>query len=574
MAKNQVMADMAVRISTQTAELKKGLKQASGQVQSFTNRAKKASKEFSAGFKGAFSSVAGTANPALGGMINMLGGAKGAMTALTKGTSLLRIGLASTGIGLIVIALGSLVTWLNTTKEGMLVMSRATEVVGAVIGVVIDTVAALGGAVMKVIAGDFKGAWEQASGAIDGVGGKMVEVGKKADGIAKDEDANTKKEIKNKKAIAALLVKNGELRIKARDTDKFTADQRVGFAAEELKNLREINAMKMESLNDEVDILERRQDLGNNTLEDDQELADLQVARAAAQKGMLGQEKELMMLGQDVRRQRAATLKSELAIVEAKKAQNKELSDSLEMTGKNVGGTDIGDGGVKKNQEENDAKAESDLAAMNEFVTKNKEKLAIIAEDQLAHDELMVSQAQMVAGIVSSHFSEMGKSIVGSWGLASSGFEGFIGQMASTAIKIASMALSNSLANAIQGATQSGTATGPAAIFTTPGFIATAVAGVMGAFAAIPKFAMGGVVGRNGRASTNNQFSLATVGERGRETVALPRGSRVISHADSMRAISQGNTKKLNIAVQDIIIEGEDLRVVLGEADRIHSNSF
>ena len=55
--------------------------------------------------------------------------------------------------------------------------------------------------------------------------------------------------------------------------------------------------------------------------------------------------------------------------------------------------------------------------------------------------------------------------------------------------------LAQSISQSIAGATASGTATGPGAIFATPAFISTAVSGVIAAFAAIPKFETGGMVG-------------------------------------------------------------------------------
>lgn len=87
----------------------------------------------------------------------------------------------------------------------------------------------------------------------------------------------------------------------------------------------------------------------------------------------------------------------------------------------------------------------------------------------------------------------LGLSIVESLGLADDGFEGFLGKMLETATTLISMMLAQSIANAIGGATAAGAATGPASIFTTPAFIATAIGGVMAAFAAIPKFAAGGI---------------------------------------------------------------------------------
>lgn len=94
-------------------------------------------------------------------------------------------------------------------------------------------------------------------------------------------------------------------------------------------------------------------------------------------------------------------------------------------------------------------------------------------------------------------FSSMSDGIVESLGLAKTGFQGFIGGLASTVLKLISMMLASAISQSIAGATASGTATGPAAIFTTPAFIGAAVAGVIAAFAAIPKFETGGVVGGN-----------------------------------------------------------------------------
>ncbi|HET8885238.1 MAG TPA: phage tail tape measure protein [Salinimicrobium sp.] len=99
-----------------------------------------------------------------------------------------------------------------------------------------------------------------------------------------------------------------------------------------------------------------------------------------------------------------------------------------------------------------------------------------------------------VGSSVANVFANFAGSIVDSLGLASSGFEGFVKGLADTVIRLISMMLAQSISQSIAGATASGAATGPAAIFTTPAFIATAVGGVLSAFAAIPKFADGGIV--------------------------------------------------------------------------------
>ena len=126
----------------------------------------------------------------------------------------------------------------------------------------------------------------------------------------------------------------------------------------------------------------------------------------------------------------------------------------------------------------------------------------LISEDDLiqmsAFNEqllLLRERAKIVASEVGAAFEGMSSRMIAGLELADSGFQGFVKNMASTIMKLISMLLSNAIANAIAGATQSAVGTGPAAVFTQPAFIATAVGGVLSAFASIPKFADGGIVG-------------------------------------------------------------------------------
>lgn len=66
--------------------------------------------------------------------------------------------------------------------------------------------------------------------------------------------------------------------------------------------------------------------------------------------------------------------------------------------------------------------------------------------------------------------------------------------LAEVAIRLIGIYQAQSMAAAIGGAANSAAATGPGAIFTTPIFIGTAIAGILAAFASIPKFEYGGIV--------------------------------------------------------------------------------
>ena len=101
-----------------------------------------------------------------------------AVTAASAGTSkgfkLLRIALISTGIGAIVVALGSLVVFLTKTQKGAELMERAMAAVGAVISVVTERIAKIGEAVTLVFQGKFKEAGKVASEAMKGIKEEII----------------------------------------------------------------------------------------------------------------------------------------------------------------------------------------------------------------------------------------------------------------------------------------------------------------------------------------------------------------------------------------------------------------
>ena len=116
------------------------------------------------------------------------------------------------------------------------------------------------------------------------------------------------------------------------------------------------------------------------------------------------------------------------------------------------------------------------------------------------------------------------------------------------------MMLSQSLASAINGAVISGTSTGPAAVFTTPAFIATAVSGVLSAFAAIPSFATGGIIAGT---STTGDNILARVNS----------GEMVLNTSQQAKLFNSLNSGGVGGDVQ-FKIEGTDLIGVLNKQNR------
>lgn len=160
--------------------------------------------------------------------------------------------------------------------------------------------------------------------------------------------------------------------------------------------------------------------------------------------------------------------------------------------------------------------------------------------------DLLNEKQKALVDSVSGGFAEIGTSIAAGLGLAQNGFEGFLSGLVQTTIKLISIMLSQSLANSIAGATASGAATGPGAIFTTPAFIATAVGGVLSAFAAIPKFASGGIV--PGNSLTND-----------RVLIRANSGEEILKRSDPRHSLNGGIGGGESIINNVINLDGETI---------------
>ena len=91
----------------------------------------------------------------------------------------------ATGIGAFLAVLVAIGQAFTRTQQGMETFQRVSAMIGATIDVVLDRVAMLGTAVIKVFQGDFKGAADAARGAIDGIGEEIKNEAAQADALTK-----------------------------------------------------------------------------------------------------------------------------------------------------------------------------------------------------------------------------------------------------------------------------------------------------------------------------------------------------------------------------------------------------
>tara|TARA_R100001443_G_scaffold91850_1_gene98578 strand:+ start:939 stop:2888 length:1950 start_codon:yes stop_codon:yes gene_type:complete len=206
-----------------------------------------------------------------------VGGLKKNFQALKVASSLtfksMKAGLIATGIGAFVVAIGSLTAYFTQTKRGAELLETALAGMGAVVSVIIDRFSALGEliingvklwlspikAVGKALKGDFKGA-------LDTVQKSFKDVKESGEKAFKGIGTEIKKEIKLmtelKKASIALRDSQRELNVE-------TAKQRA-----------EVEALKLIA-EDRTKTEEERLEAAEQAFQIEQELLDKRVANAA-----------------------------------------------------------------------------------------------------------------------------------------------------------------------------------------------------------------------------------------------------------------------------------------------------
>ncbi len=230
----------------------------------------------------------------------------------------MKAGIMSTGIGALVIAVGSLVTFFTSTKRGADQLQQAFTAVGAVVSVLTDRISKVGEAISFVFSGDFKKAGEALKGTFSGIADEvnrevkaMVALKKRTQEL-RDEDnkfmvqkAKTRQEIERARLIAEDETKSAEKRLdnlkKALALEAKTTKQEVALAKER------------------VAIQEEEMALSENMEEDERDLAQLKARLIETETASIKMRRRVIM--------EVNALEKEIAAEE--KARQKDKDDAI-----------------------------------------------------------------------------------------------------------------------------------------------------------------------------------------------------------------------------------------------------
>lgn len=212
---------------------------------------------------------------------------------LSTALKVFKLALISTGIGAIVVLLGSLVAFFTKTQRGVDLVSKAMAGLSAFTSVIVDRLSALFEALKRIVSGDVLGGLSDLRAAFSGVGD----------------------EIRREVALAVEL--EGALqRLKDQEIDLITTQAARKKSIEELRLAAKD---ELKDLNERADLLKQAGDLEKAVLAD-----QLQVARERARISA-----EQLALGESSRDEREEDAKLQARVIELE-TQSLKLQRSIE----------------------------------------------------------------------------------------------------------------------------------------------------------------------------------------------------------------------------------------------------
>lgn len=209
-----------------------------------------------------------------------MGKVNAAMLTIKKTSKVLfgsiKAGIISTGVGALVIAFVSLLSYFTRTKKGAEQLQVVFAAIGAFVDVIVDRISKFGGAIMKVFSGDLTGALSDVKGAFSGVGDEISREVEAAIRLKKEfqELTDLTREFGIEKAATRQEIEKARL----------AAEDETLSAQERLENLQKALDLEAQTTEKELSLQRRRVaakqeevDMSESTQEDLQALADEKI---------------------------------------------------------------------------------------------------------------------------------------------------------------------------------------------------------------------------------------------------------------------------------------------------------
>lgn len=217
-----IISNLKARFGVDTTDFKHGLKDGEKAMSDFKGAAGDEISKFAGMFglnmQGVADSV-GTASKSLGFLKQgFIAAAKGG-DVLTISAKILKFALVSTGLGAIVVVLGSIAAYFMKTGSGGDKFAKILMQLKSVIDNVVQRIVAFGEGLADVFSGDFQQGWQKMKDAFKGMGEEIKNDWKASGELAEQLDKLEEKETALITTMAERKQKISELRLLAKETE-------------------------------------------------------------------------------------------------------------------------------------------------------------------------------------------------------------------------------------------------------------------------------------------------------------------------------------------------------------------
>jgi len=333
-----------------------------------------------------------------GGAVTKFKSLKSTLGTVVTGFKSLRVAILATGIGALVLAVGSLATMFTNSEEGQNKFRKILTQIGVVAGNVTDILSDLGKVVFNVFTGNFKAAGEALNDVTDGIKNFGEETRKELAVAGELADKRAEADIRERKLLlerAEADRKVAELREKAADKENVSVEERIKAIKEAGRIAEEITKKEIAAARLRFEAKRDENALSESTKEDLDEQAQLQARLIELETARLLKQKALTAEITTALREEQAERN---AIESERKAKEKEFAeDTMFLPGVGFVSRETFNTLKAKQDEQRKAKAEADKKDIED--RKNlleKEKQIELAKRQMR--EQTFNNAVQLAG--------------------------------------------------------------------------------------------------------------------------------------------------------------------------------
>ncbi len=310
-----------------------------------TVKAKKASSDWGSSLKGVADEI-NIMGVNLGSVIGNLQakqaairGVTGSLGGMVTGLRAVKVAIAATGIGLLIIALGSLIPLLTKSEKAADDMAGAMKTLGAMGDFVLPRIVNISKALGNFVTLNFKGAAEEWKKGVDGFGKGLSDAAAMGAMLARKLDEIQDLQREQQVLDAKDKILTADLLLQAQDRNK-TLDERIKLLRE-VQKIEEDGAQRDFRLKQQLYLVENLRLKGKGDLVTEQEKENLAALKASA---LLAQaNKDAVKFGEERKIQGFIQAEREAAEAAAKErlARIKEVNEALEKQVKMI--TDAAD---------------------------------------------------------------------------------------------------------------------------------------------------------------------------------------------------------------------------------------